>query len=191
MGSYDIWVNPDTFAWLDERETRIFDRYAEMGNVKHLIRELGDERKIGLSPNTFYAWLNASPARLGRWEAVLTTRGYISAAEAEEIAENATQQDANAARLKFEAKMRAAEWQNRRRFGKNAQVSLEVSVAKDWLAAIQAIADDDQLPPEADYTLLPSGDDEHQPSDAGQGDSTTSEPEAKAHPERTGEHAER
>lgn len=129
----------ETFAWLDQHEQAIFDRYVEIGRYKTVVKELGEAMGGGLTERTFYEWLKATDERWAAWQDALEVRGHMSAAEAEEIAERATQQDANASRLKYEAKMRAAEWQNRGVFGKRPEVQVAVGVGGEWAAALDAV----------------------------------------------------
>ena len=133
----DYWAKADTFAWLDEREEEIFDRYLELGKVNDLVAELGAQCG-GLSGHTFYAWLEAEPDRWANWERAKKVRGHYSADQAMAEAEAATPQDANARRLKYEAKMRAAEWQNREVFGKRPEIQVAIGVGGEWASALQS-----------------------------------------------------
>jgi len=136
----DYWAKAETFAWLDEREEAIFDRYLAIGAVDRLVEELGAQLKAessgGLSGHTFYAWLEAEPERWQNWERAKKVRGHYSADRAMAEAEAATQQDANARRLKYEAHMRAAEWQNREVFGKRPEVQIALGVGGEWAQAL-------------------------------------------------------
>jgi len=139
----DYWAKTETFAWLDEREEAIFDRYLALGSVSQLVDELGAQLKAensgGLSGHTFYAWLEAEPDRWQNWERAKKVRGHYSADRAMQEAEAATQQDANARRLKYEAHMRAAEWQNREVFGKRPDVQIALGVGGEWAQALSAV----------------------------------------------------
>jgi hypothetical protein len=109
----DYRSKAETFALLDAREEAIFDRYIAVGKYKQVVHELAEELGKGMTERTFYDWLEASDERWANWQKAKKIRGHISSDEAEEVVEQATQQTANVDRLKYEAKMRAAEWQNR------------------------------------------------------------------------------
>lgn len=134
----------DTHAWLDANETMVFDMYIEAGNFKKWVARIREYTNT-LDWEVFYAWLKATDQRWERWQTCQNIRGHISASEAEEVAEAATQQDANASRLKYEAKMRAAEHQNRQQFGKRQQVELAVTVSDEWAQALMAASEPDLL----------------------------------------------
>ena len=138
----DYRPREETFAWLDEREEWLFSTYLDHGSVRKLMVALQEQSLEGgwpLCRETVYQWLRLTDERALRWEEVLQLRAYLSESEAQEIAEAATQKDANASRLKYEAKMKAAEWQNRSVFGKRPEVQVALGVGGEWAAALQAV----------------------------------------------------
>lgn len=134
----DYWAKEDTLAWLDEREDWIFERYLELGRVNDVIKELAPQCN-GLTGHTFYAWIRHTDDREERWSETVKLRGFFSAEEADAIAQKATQQTANADRLKAEYRMKAAEWQNRDVFGKRPDVQVAVGVGGEWAQALEAL----------------------------------------------------
>jgi hypothetical protein len=136
----DYRSKAETFALLDAREEAIFDRYIAVGKYKQVVHELAEELGKGMTERTFYDWLEASDERWANWQKAKKIRGHISSDEAEEVVEQATQQTANVDRLKYEAKMRAAEWQNREVFGKRPDVAVAVmGVGGEWAGALGSV----------------------------------------------------
>lgn len=137
----------ETYAWLDEREDWIFERYMELGSAKKVYAEC---RKMLLEYDgkptgheAFFNWLiHEDERRAKRWERARSNRAHISFDEAGEEAEGATQQDANARRLKWNHKIKAAEFQNRSVYGKTPDVSItniNASIAEDWAKALDSL----------------------------------------------------
>jgi hypothetical protein len=149
----DYWAKADTFAWLADREADVFARYFELGSVKKLVEELGAQHN-GLSKPTFYAWLRDTDERWETFEAIRETRAYDTAEEGYEIADGTTQQTANADRLKFEGKMRAAEHQNRNAFGKRPEVQVAVGVGGEWAAALEQAMSQARVAPSTSFDAI-------------------------------------
>jgi len=133
----DFWSKAETFAWLDARETDVFARYFELGAVHKLVDELAPQCN-GLARHTFYAWLHAVDGRWEKFEEIREARAYQTAEEGYAVAEGTEQATANADRLKFEGKMRAAEHMNRNAFGKRPEVQVAIGVGGEWSQALNA-----------------------------------------------------
>lgn len=138
-------------------EELIFDRYLEVGNVRKVINEIGDEGDIGrIAVGTFYDWLKRD-GRWERWQEVLRIRGQISADEAQEEADRATPDNATAQRLKFDAKRWAATHQDPERFGQRQQVNVAVGTPDHWLRALKGL--------DAEKKQIESGEDDIEEAD--------------------------
>lgn len=164
----DVRPMDKTFVWLDGQEDWFFEAYLASGSLRKTFEKARDrsqqETGYSLAHETLYRWLAhdirpGGDERRERWQHAKELRGYISADEASEIADNSEQATANRDRLRWQAKTYNAEWQHRNVFGRQpASVQIAVGIGNQWEAALrEAVAHE---LPAVEAKLLPPGDDD-------------------------------
>lgn len=159
----------DTFQVLDAIEEDFFRTYIELGSLKRTMDWVAEQPAgRSMSRETMYAWLKHKDDRWQRWDAARELRGHLSHDEALDEADRASQQDANAQRLKYEAKKWSAMVQNRAVYGKGPEVSIALGVGDEWLHALEKAGEPQLLSAETnnqedddpDYEVVGEGDEE-------------------------------
>ena len=114
-------------------EEEVFERYLETGSMRAMLASYGIT-----TIKSFYDFLALEEGRRGRWDEVLSMRGQLAADRVLEIAEGTTDATVQTDRLKLAGQQWVAERFNTR-FGKNANLNVQVTSGEAWLAALESI----------------------------------------------------
>lgn len=142
-------------------EDEVFDAYLSHTSVRKMLKAFGyTEPQMSTTIRAFYKWLDQEEGRRERWEKVLEIEGHEAKERIDDVINEATSETTNLARLKVDHLKWKAESLTKR-YGKqnNQNVNVTINAQNAWLGALRQAEQQAPAIEEADYEVLPSGED--------------------------------